>query len=163
MGLGKTMQVALFLEYLAVECNIWGPHLIVAPLSVLSSWQAELARWAPSLRVLLFYGSEGERSRLLARSVLPGHFDVLVTSYEQLVSESRLFGYVLTGPRQMRLNHMEGWPRRAERRRGWLRCARERVPPALSAGTPGPPASRSGALRGHSTDMCACFLCRCTC
>eukprot|EP00170_Pyropia_yezoensis_P008190 contig_34103_g8217 len=92
MGLGKTMQVALFLEYLAVECNIWGPHLIVAPLSVLSSWQAELARWAPSLRVLLFYGSEGERSRLLARSVLPGDFDVLVTSYEQLVSESRLFG-----------------------------------------------------------------------
>ncbi|OSX71340.1 hypothetical protein BU14_0550s0002 [Porphyra umbilicalis] len=92
MGLGKTMQVAIFLEYLAVERGVRGPHLVVAPLSVLPSWQAELARWSPSLKVLLFYGNEVERGRLLSSVVLPGDFDVLLTSYEQLVAERRLFG-----------------------------------------------------------------------
>lgn len=37
------------------------PFLIAAPASVLPNWGAELARWAPSLRVVQYKGSAAER------------------------------------------------------------------------------------------------------
>lgn len=44
MGLGKTIQVLSFLKWLKDECKIYGPHLIVLPLSVISSWVSEIER-----------------------------------------------------------------------------------------------------------------------
>lgn len=41
MGLGKTLQVGSFLSVLHHECGL-GPFLVVAPLSVLSTWMQEL-------------------------------------------------------------------------------------------------------------------------
>ena len=45
-----------------------GPHIVVAPASLLENWQRELARWCPGLRVVLYYGRErGDlRQELLA-------------------------------------------------------------------------------------------------
>jgi SNF2 family DNA or RNA helicase len=37
------------------------PFLIAAPASVLPNWAAELARWAPRLRVVQYRGSAAER------------------------------------------------------------------------------------------------------
>jgi ATP-dependent DNA helicase len=48
MGLGKTLQTISFLAFLR-EKGIKGPFLVVGPVSVLSSWVDEIARWAPSL------------------------------------------------------------------------------------------------------------------
>lgn len=64
------------------------PHLIICPLSVLSSWLSELARWAPSLRALRFHGVQSEREKLKADAgaALEG-IDVLVTTYEAFVAE----------------------------------------------------------------------------
>ena len=60
MGLGKTIQVlALLLTRTSA-----GPTLVVAPTSVCANWIAEAARFAPSLRVAEYAGSE--RSELLA-------------------------------------------------------------------------------------------------
>ncbi len=39
MGLGKTIQTIALLAYLACECGIWGPHLIVVPTSVMLNWE----------------------------------------------------------------------------------------------------------------------------
>ena len=35
-----------------------GPHIVVAPASLLENWQRELARWCPGLKVVLYYGRE---------------------------------------------------------------------------------------------------------
>lgn len=50
MGLGKTVQLIALLLHLAPK----GPSLVVAPLSLQNNWERELARFAPSLRVLPF-------------------------------------------------------------------------------------------------------------
>ncbi|KAJ4481310.1 P-loop containing nucleoside triphosphate hydrolase protein [Lentinula lateritia] len=66
------------------------PHLIVCPLSVLSSWEAESARWLPSMTVVRFHGSANERLRL-RNTLREGNFDILVTTYEVYVTEDSWF------------------------------------------------------------------------
>ena len=48
MGLGKTLQTISFLAFLR-EKSIKGPFLVVGPVSVLSSWVDEIAKWAPRM------------------------------------------------------------------------------------------------------------------
>ena len=43
MGLGKTLQTIAFLSHL-VEKGVWGPFLVVAPLSTLANWVSEVKR-----------------------------------------------------------------------------------------------------------------------
>eukprot|EP00878_Enallax_costatus_P024699 GHUV01026379.1.p1 GENE.GHUV01026379.1~~GHUV01026379.1.p1 ORF type:complete len:570 (+),score=274.12 GHUV01026379.1:491-2200(+) len=43
MGLGKTLQTIAFLAHLKFRLGVSGPHLVVVPLSVMSSWMNELA------------------------------------------------------------------------------------------------------------------------
>lgn len=84
MGLGKTLQSISFLCALKEMRHANGPHLVVCPLSVLSSWMDELQKWAPSLRVVrLHSGDENERVRL-RKEVVPNteSYDVAVTTYE---------------------------------------------------------------------------------
>ncbi|MEX1369162.1 MAG: DEAD/DEAH box helicase [Nannocystaceae bacterium] len=78
MGLGKTVQ-ALALLTKAKEEEGQAPSLIVCPTSVLSVWKQEVHKWAPSLSVLIWHGSDrGENRRLLKKT------DVVVTSYSIL-------------------------------------------------------------------------------
>jgi hypothetical protein len=60
MGLGKTIQILALL----LTRKHTGPALVVAPTSVCANWVAEAARFAPSLRVAEYAGSE--RAALLA-------------------------------------------------------------------------------------------------
>ena len=55
MGLGKTATT------LAHLLDRPGPHLVVCPLSVVHNWQAEAARFTPSLRVVVHHGAERDR------------------------------------------------------------------------------------------------------
>lgn len=56
MGLGKTLQVIAFI-LAKEEQRGQGTDLIVVPTSLLFNWQEELARFAPSLRVGTYHGS----------------------------------------------------------------------------------------------------------
>ena len=38
MGLGKTLQTAVYIDVLATTFNKRGPYLIVAPLSTIQHW-----------------------------------------------------------------------------------------------------------------------------
>ncbi|KAG1809082.1 SNF2 family N-terminal domain-containing protein [Suillus subaureus] len=93
MGLGKTLQtLSLFAHIQENEPGRYDPHLIICPLSVLSSWQNEAARWLPSLRVFRFHGNQSERDRLKT-SVRNDDmkFDLCITTYEAYVCEDNWF------------------------------------------------------------------------
>ncbi|MET0963335.1 MAG: DEAD/DEAH box helicase [Noviherbaspirillum sp.] len=85
MGLGKTVQV-LALLLLAKREGDPGPHLLVLPASLIGNWQAEIARFAPSLRVLVAHPSALPAKALAA---LPdqgfAEVDLVITSYGTLI------------------------------------------------------------------------------
>jgi len=58
MGLGKTLQSIAFLACLHEMRGVAGPHLIICPLSVMSSWMDELARWCPKFRVVRLHSTD---------------------------------------------------------------------------------------------------------
>ncbi len=72
MGLGKTVQTASVLQ----ARRSLGPALVVAPASVVSNWERELARFSPSLRVRSMYEDTGAEP-----SPKDPPADVWVTSY----------------------------------------------------------------------------------
>ncbi|TPX54109.1 hypothetical protein CcCBS67573_g09617 [Chytriomyces confervae] len=89
MGLGKTLQTISMLAYMK-ENGYAPPYLVVCPLSVLSSWEAEIKRWAPSFKFIRFHGPTNERANIKKRC-LREKFDIYLTTYEQLVAESGWF------------------------------------------------------------------------
>ena len=90
MGLGKTVQVISFFAYM-YEMKVKGPYLIVAPLSTLGNWMAELRRFCPSIPAVLYHGTPAQRvdkrKCILAESKLG--FPVVVTSFEVVMSDRK--------------------------------------------------------------------------
>lgn len=86
MGLGKTIQVIAFLATLQKRHKCW-PFLIVVPNSTCPNWRREIKLWAPSLRVVTYYGSSEARKLAEKYELFPGggkdlRCHVVVTSYE---------------------------------------------------------------------------------
>ncbi|MDD2465048.1 MAG: DEAD/DEAH box helicase [Desulfobulbus sp.] len=81
MGLGKTIQALTAI----LHCAGQGPTLVVAPTSVCGNWLVEARRFAPTLQLIVFGGSD--RAGLLADL---GPFDVVIASYGLLYQESDL-------------------------------------------------------------------------
>jgi superfamily II DNA or RNA helicase len=81
MGLGKTLQVIAALQQLKDEGALTETTaLVVVPTSLLTNWQKELARFAPTLSVGVFHGTKRE---LGARRP-----EVLLTTYGVARSEA---------------------------------------------------------------------------
>lgn len=78
MGLGKTLQLLTLILH-ARESGETRPFLVIAPTSVLSTWQDEAARFAPSLRVQIIEGTRGRRGTSV--SDIAAEADLVVTSY----------------------------------------------------------------------------------
>ena len=91
MGLGKTLQTISLLAFLR-EKNVWGPFLVVGPVSVLASWVDEIARWAPAIPALLYHGTPAERAELRRTRMTgkegPG-FPVVCTNYELVMNDKK--------------------------------------------------------------------------
>ncbi|MEO6063701.1 MAG: DEAD/DEAH box helicase [Thermoflexales bacterium] len=87
MGLGKTIQVIAVLLQLKREAKSKAPALLVAPASLLANWQAELARFAPSLVAGVMHPSETPvaafRDARRAGAFLAGK-DLILTTYGQV-------------------------------------------------------------------------------
>ncbi|MDE2429114.1 MAG: DEAD/DEAH box helicase, partial [Burkholderiales bacterium] len=79
MGLGKTVQTLALLLERAPQ----GPALVVAPISVAMNWQAEVARFAPTLRVRAYHTQRSLEDL--------GAFDLVIASYGMLQSDAELF------------------------------------------------------------------------
>ncbi|XP_060913340.1 SWI/SNF-related matrix-associated actin-dependent regulator of chromatin subfamily A member 5 [Labrus mixtus] len=91
MGLGKTLQTISLLGYMKHYRNIPGPHMVLVPKSTLYNWMNEFKRWVPSLRAVCLIGDREQRNALIRDVLLPGEWDVCVTSYEMLIIEKAVF------------------------------------------------------------------------
>jgi len=98
MGLGKTVQSISLLAYLAETHDIWGPFLVVAPLSTLHNWQQELTRFVPSLKALPYWGNVKDRATLRkfwSKKEISYNkdapFHVLITSYQLVTQDQQYF------------------------------------------------------------------------
>lgn len=63
MGLGKTIQTISLVAKLR-ESDYKGPFLIVAPMSTLSNWDEEFAKWLPSVPVAKYHGAPAHRQEI---------------------------------------------------------------------------------------------------
>lgn len=79
MGIGKTVQALSAILLVADQ----GPVLVVAPLSVMSNWQEECQRFAPTLHPKIF--GPGDRDLFLDTL---GPFDLVIASYGLLQTEA---------------------------------------------------------------------------
>ncbi|MDY8026054.1 DEAD/DEAH box helicase [Paenibacillus polymyxa] len=91
MGLGKTVQFITYLLHLqdiAAETGVRSSSLLICPTSVLGNWQKELSRFAPSLKVMLHYGSKREQGDLFREEVEQA--DVILTSFATATLDQEL-------------------------------------------------------------------------
>jgi non-specific serine/threonine protein kinase len=86
MGLGKTIQVLSLLLVLKGESqHKRKPSLVVAPVSLLANWAAEIARFAPSLDALVAHPSVMPTEQLKSDSAETlADTDLVITSYGSL-------------------------------------------------------------------------------
>ncbi|KAJ2522156.1 ATP-dependent DNA helicase Hrp3, partial [Coemansia sp. RSA 1939] len=101
MGLGKTIQTISFLSYLFHTQEIFGPFLVVVPLSTISAWQREFARWAPDLNTLCYIDDNRSRAIMREYEFYKGDsgtprvkLNVLLTTYELVLKDRDLLGSI---------------------------------------------------------------------
>ncbi|CXI24825.1 Snf2-related CBP activator, putative [Plasmodium berghei] len=91
MGLGKTLQCISLLGYLAYYLNIWGPHLIIVPTSILINWEIELKRFCPCFKILSYYGNQNERYKKRIGWFNNDSFHICISSYSTIVKDHIIF------------------------------------------------------------------------
>ncbi|MBV5257575.1 DEAD/DEAH box helicase [Synechococcus moorigangaii CMS01] len=79
MGLGKTIQAIAFLLTLQESQKLTQPVLLVCPTSVVSNWERELQKFAPSLKTLIHHGDRRAKGKNFAS--VAQQYDVILTSY----------------------------------------------------------------------------------
>lgn len=62
MGLGKTIQTISFLSVLMNSYAVYGPFLLLVPLSTLATWLKEFRLWAPHVNVVEYIGDVTSRA-----------------------------------------------------------------------------------------------------
>ncbi|XP_061836669.1 chromodomain-helicase-DNA-binding protein 1 [Nerophis lumbriciformis] len=99
MGLGKTIQTISFLNYMFNEHQLYGPFLLVVPLSTLTSWQREIQLWAPQMNIVVYLGDIRSRNMIRTHEWMHVHakrlkFNILLTTYEILLKDKSFLGNV---------------------------------------------------------------------
>ncbi|KAL5289195.1 SMARCA5 family protein [Megaselia abdita] len=91
MGLGKTLQTISLLGYLKHYKNQAGPHIVIVPKSTLQNWINEFNRWCPTIKAVCLIGDQEARNTFIRDVMMPGDWDVCVTSYEMCIREKSVF------------------------------------------------------------------------
>ncbi|XP_024942865.1 chromodomain-helicase-DNA-binding protein 1 isoform X3 [Cephus cinctus] len=96
MGLGKTIQTICFLYYLFHTQQLYGPFLLVVPLSTMTSWQREMAQWAPDLNFVTYLGDVTSRNIIReyewCYSSKRLKFNAILTTYEIVLKDKAFLG-----------------------------------------------------------------------
>ncbi|AZB07421.1 ATP-dependent helicase [Chryseobacterium sp. G0162] len=83
MGLGKTLQVIAFILSQR-EKRGHTTNLVVVPTSLIFNWQEEVRKFAPSIKVLVHYGPDRQKS-----TTHLSDYEIILTSYGMLLSDIR--------------------------------------------------------------------------
>ena len=104
MGLGKTVQSISFMSYLFNSMQVYGPFLIVVPLSTIGSWQREFGRWAPEINMICYTGDSESRKVIRDHEFyLPSKsytkqpnlkMNALLTTYELILKDREYLGHI---------------------------------------------------------------------
>ncbi|KAK7468468.1 ATP-dependent DNA helicase Snf21 [Stygiomarasmius scandens] len=86
MGLGKTIQTISLVSFLIEVKRQRGPYLVIVPLSTMTNWSGEFAKWAPSIKMIAYKGNPAQR-RALQGELRVGNFQVLLTTYEYIIKD----------------------------------------------------------------------------
>ncbi|KAI3392020.1 hypothetical protein diail_6347 [Diaporthe ilicicola] len=91
MGLGKTIQTIALLAHLACNHEVWGPHLVIVPTSVMLNWEMEFKKWCPGFKILTYYGTQEERKRKRQGWTNDDVWNVCITSYQIVLQDNQVF------------------------------------------------------------------------
>ncbi|KAI8896505.1 P-loop containing nucleoside triphosphate hydrolase protein [Globomyces pollinis-pini] len=101
MGLGKTIQTIGFLNYLFNSQQVYGPFLVVVPLSTIGAWQKEFKKWAPKMNVICYHGDSVSRELIRDYEFYVEddsqnrlRFNCLLTTYELILSDRPILGEI---------------------------------------------------------------------
>jgi ATP-dependent helicase STH1/SNF2 len=86
---GKTIQAISLIAYLMEYKQNLGPYLVIVPLSTLSNWNSEFAKWCPAARLVCYKGTPTQRRDIYKDQVRAGHFNVLLTTYEYIIRDKK--------------------------------------------------------------------------
>ncbi|XP_050480043.1 chromodomain-helicase-DNA-binding protein 1 isoform X1 [Bombus huntii] len=96
MGLGKTIQTICFLYYLFHTHQLYGPFLLVVPLSTMTSWQREMSQWAPDMNFVTYLGDVTSRNVIReyewCYSSKRLKFNAILTTYEIVLKDKAFLG-----------------------------------------------------------------------
>ncbi len=81
MGLGKTIQILAFILSQRKKQK-HNTNLIVVPTSLLFNWQAEIAKFAPSIKLHVSYGPDRDKS-----TTDYSKYEIILTTYGMLLSD----------------------------------------------------------------------------
>ncbi|TKC60097.1 DEAD/DEAH box helicase [Pedobacter hiemivivus] len=81
MGLGKTIQIIAFI-LTQREKSAHNTNLVVVPASLIFNWQAEVAKFAPSIKIRTIYGADR-----LKNSHEFDQYELILTSYGTLLAD----------------------------------------------------------------------------
>ena len=91
MGLGKTIQTIALLAHLACHHEVWGPHLVIVPTSVMLNWEMEFKKWCPGFKILTYYGNQDERKKKRQGWTNDDVWNVCITSYQMVLQDQQVF------------------------------------------------------------------------
>jgi chromodomain-helicase-DNA-binding protein 1 len=99
MGLGKTVQTISFLNTLYNHRNLYGPFLIVVPLSTSDNWMQEFKQWAPQMNVICYLGNRPAREAIRNTEFYVAgtkrlKFNVVITTYEIVLKDKDVMGSI---------------------------------------------------------------------
>ncbi|KAI9261993.1 SNF2 family N-terminal domain-containing protein [Sporodiniella umbellata] len=99
MGLGKTVQTISFFNVLYHKQKLYGPFLVVVPLSTSDNWMNEFKQWAPQMNVICYLGNRKAREAIQdTEFYISGtnkiKFNILITTYEIVLKDKDSLGSI---------------------------------------------------------------------
>lgn len=95
------MQCASLLGYFSEVLQIYGPFLVVVPLSTVPNWIREFRKWIPNVNAVVYVGDTKSREVIREfefvnrrRSDREFKFEALITTYELVLKDSDILSQI---------------------------------------------------------------------